>query len=111
MRTVVLRVAAFGVLAAIIGLGQAMTLDPSADASAAQVESIADPPPSWTSADASAFPGCVSLSTWPSGTPAPYVVVQSVREDTHRRLTFDRAWRLNHNATETDDVWVLGVCR
>jgi hypothetical protein len=111
MRTVVLRVCAFGVLAAIIGLGQAMTLDPSTDASAAQVESIADPPPSWTSADASAFPGCVSLSTWPSGTPAPYVVVQSVREDEHHRLAFDRAWRLNHDATETDDVWVLGVCR
>jgi len=87
-----------------------MALEPSADPSASLVEQVADAPPAWTPADATAYPGCVPLSAWPSGKPAPYVVVQSVREDTHHRVAFDRAWQLNHNATETDDVWVLGVC-
>jgi len=110
LRTVVLRAAVFGVVAAAIGLGQAIALEPSSDSSASLVEQVAEAPPAWTPADARAYPGCVPLSAWPSGKPAPYVVVQSVREDTHHRVAFDRAWQLNHNATETDDVWVLGVC-
>jgi hypothetical protein len=110
LRTVVLRVAGFGVVASVLGLGHAMALQPSADPSASLVDRVADAPPTWTPADVSAFPGCVALAAWPSWKPAPSLVGQSVREDIHRRIGFDRAWRLNHNETETDDVWVLGVC-
>jgi hypothetical protein len=38
------------------------------------------------------------------------VVVQVLRDGRHLEVGFDRAWRLNHNGTEVDDLWVLGVC-
>ncbi len=111
LRTVGLRVLGFGVAAALVLVGQALAVDGWARSSAVPVEQVVQSPPVWTMADALAYPGCVALSAWPTGQAAPSVVVQSVREDGHRRLGFDRAWRLNHNANGADDVWVLGVCR
>lgn len=68
------------------------------------------PAPSWSTADAREHPECTPAADWPAGRLAPYLVVQAVRDGVHRKLSFDRAWRLNHNSTEVDDVWVLGVC-
>jgi len=52
----------------------------------------------------------VPSAVWPTGTPADFVVVHSFRTDDHRKIAFDVAWRLNHNDTDVDDVWVIGVC-
>jgi hypothetical protein len=110
LRTVGLRVLVFAVAAGFVLVGQALAVDASARPSSVPVEQVVQTPPVWTTADAIAYPGCVALSAWPTGQVAPFVVVQRVREGGHHRLGFDRAWRLNHNASGADDVWVLGVC-
>ena len=66
--------------------------------------------PSWSTADTTEHPECTPAEKWPAGDLAAYVVVQAVRDGVHRKITFDRAWRLNHDDTDVDDVWVLGVC-
>jgi hypothetical protein len=95
--------------ASVLVLGQAMAVNPSAHSDAASADVVAAAP-SWTAADAAAFPGCVPSAAWPAGRPAPYVVVHSFREDAHRKVAFDVAWRVNHDDSEADDVWVVGVC-
>ena len=66
--------------------------------------------PAWTAADAAAHPECTSARDWPRGTPAPYLMVHDFRAHTERKMAFSRVWRRTHNATEVDDVWVVGVC-
>ncbi len=110
LRMVVLRASAFVAVAGVILFGQALAAHSPARSAAVPVEQVVDTPPVWTTADAAAHPGCVPLQSWPAGKPAPYVVVQSVRDTGHQRVAFDVAWQENHNATEADDVWVLGVC-
>lgn len=108
LRALVPRAAIFAAAAAILGLGHAMALGPSVSASATAGEAV--PAPSWTQADRAAYPGCMPAGDWPTGRAADHVVVHSFRDDGHLKIAFDDAWRLNHNATEADDVWVLGVC-
>ena len=114
LRMMVARLAVFSAAASMLVLGHAMAVDPSAHADVAPGAAVADAAvsvaPTWTPADAAAYPGCVSSADWPAGRPAPYVVVHSFRDDAHRKVSFDAAWRANHDETEVDDVWVLGVC-
>jgi len=118
LRVLVPRALVFGAGATMLLVGQAMAVSPSVGPSGPPLtepagqpsEQVLAGPPSWTAADAAAYPGCVRSAAWPTGRPAERVVVHSFREDRHRALAFDVAWRLNHNDTEADDVWVVGVC-
>lgn len=108
LRALVPRAAVFAAAAAILALGHAMALEPSVSASATAGEVVSAP--SWTSADQRAFPACTPAGNWPTGRAADHVVVHSFRDDGRLKIAFDDAWQRNHNTTEADDVWVLGVC-
>jgi len=115
LRVVVSRLAVFVAAATMFVLGHALAVDPAARPDAAPGAAVADAaasaPPTWTRADAAAYPGCVSSADWATGRPAAYVVVHSFRDDAHRMVSFDAAWRANHDDTEVNDVWVLGACQ
>jgi hypothetical protein len=110
LRRTVPRLVVFGAGAAILALGQVLAVNPSVHYSAVPVEQVVAAAPAWDDTDAAAYPECVPSSAWPTGTPAGFLVVRAVREDAHRKMAFDLAWGLNHNHTEVDDVWVVGVC-
>lgn len=57
--------------------------------------------------DTARFAGCVS--------PIPGVLIEQLvvvdHDDRRRhRLSFDRAWALNHDDDQLNDVWVIGHC-
>ncbi len=106
LRTMVPRALAFLSLASALLVGNAMAVDPLA----APLDQVPATIPSWTVADAATHPGCTPTASWPEGKLADEVVAFSFRDDAASRLAFDRAWALNHNASESDDVWVIGVC-
>jgi hypothetical protein len=108
LRAVVPRVALFGAGVVMLVMGQAMAVEPAVQSTPVPAERVAAP--SWTAADGAAYPECTPSAQWPAGTPAGFVVVQSLRDGRHFKVAFDRAWRLNHDDTEVDDLWVLGVC-
>jgi hypothetical protein len=109
LRALLPRTVAFAGGASILVLGHAMAVDPSAHSDAASSDMVAAAP-SWTPADTAGYPGCVPSAAWPAGRPASYLVVHRIRDDTDLKMPFDDAWRANHDETEVDDVWVLGVC-
>jgi hypothetical protein len=110
LRIVVPRLVGFLGVAAMFGLGQAMAVSPSAHSSVLPPERAVQVAPAWTAADAQDFPGCRPAAAWPSGTPAAYLVVHSYRQGRHVKMAFDVAWQANHDDTEANDVWVIGVC-
>lgn len=97
---------AFASLAAALLVGNAMAVDPLA----APADASVSPAPTWSSSVAAANPGCVDAGEWPEGQLADAVVVHDFAQHADLRLAFDRAWDRNHNDTEVDDVWVVGVC-
>ena len=109
LRVVVPRLLLFGAVATMLGLGQALAVDPSAQSSALP-ERHASAVPAWQPTDERTFPGCRAMAAWPTGTPAAYLVVHSFRDGRTTRMAFDTAWARNHDDTEVDDVWVIGVC-
>jgi hypothetical protein len=108
-RMLLTRVAVFAAGAAVLVLGSLMA--PVTSAASVPAVDTGRRLPSWTPADAAANPGCVPSSAWPTGAPAPFVVVHSFRDNVHRKVEFATAWAANHDDTEVDDVWVVGVCR
>lgn len=110
LRAVVPRLVVFGAGALVLIVGHTVAADPTVPSILVPAERVAGVAPSWTAADAAAHPECTPSATWPAGRPAGHLVVQGVRDGSHRKVTFDRAWRLNHNATAVDDLWVLGMC-
>lgn len=106
VRLLVVRTAAFGAVVAGILVGQVIPVQPSA----APLEPPPVAIPSWTAADALAHPECVPSAQWPEGSFAPAVVAQGSGDSSSRRIAFDKAWAMNHNATDVDDVWVIGIC-
>jgi hypothetical protein len=110
VRVVVPRVVGFLGIAAMLGVGQAMALTSSAESIGLPADHAPQPLPAWTVADAQTFPRCRPAAAWPSGTPAAYLVVHDFRGSRDVKMAFDVAWRLNHDDTEVNDVWVLGVC-
>ena len=64
--------------------------------------------PTWTKADAKAFPAC--QARLPEGViPAAVVVVH--QDATVERMPFQAAWDATHNDSPADDLWVIGFCR
>ncbi len=105
-RVLVPRLAIFGALASALLVGNAMALTPSA----APLEQLPDVAPTWSAAVGAGNPGCVPAADWPAGKPGSAVVVHRFSDSSTQRVAFAAAWRVNHNLTEVDDVWVLGVC-
>jgi hypothetical protein len=105
-RTLIPRTLLFGSLSAALLVGNAMAVDPLA----APADSAPDALPTWTAEVAAAHPDCVDAHSWPAGRPAEVVVGFSFADDAAEEIPFDSAWARNHNASEADDVWVLGVC-
>lgn len=107
LRVLVARIVIFGVTTTILGLARVLSVglsaQPSADHVAAQM-------PSWTAADQRAHPRCVPAASWPRGRPAAHLVVYSFRDHVRGKVAFSDAWKRNHNDTEVDDIWVLGMC-
>jgi hypothetical protein len=110
LRTLVPRAALFAGGVATLLLGQAMAVAPSAHSSGAASGDLAVRMPAWTVADAAAHPGCVPSTAWPAEQVAAYLVVHAFRDGLDRTMSLDAAWAANHNDTEVDDVWVVGVC-
>lgn len=104
LRVLVPRVVVFGVTASILGLVRRLSLERSPQESAEQL-------PAWTVADQHAHPRCVPFASWPEGRPAEFIVACTFRNHVRRKVSFAEAWQRNHDRTEVDDVWVLGVCR
>lgn len=110
MRVLVPRVAMFGCLAACIALGHVMAMDTSAHATGRGPAEAGMHRPTWHPQYAAEYPGCMPSYAWPAGQLASSLVVYSFRDQVRRRVPFAAAWRANHDATEVDDVWVIGVC-
>jgi len=110
LRALVPRVLVFAVLSSALLLGHGMA---TVFAPGARTDAVLDAPilPTWTASDAAVHPECTPIRDWPQGTAAPSLVVRDFRAETDRKMDFGLAWRRNHNATEVDDVWVLGACR
>ncbi|MFL6060651.1 MAG: hypothetical protein ACJ72E_05430 [Marmoricola sp.] len=105
LRLVVPRALLFVSAAAVLLIGNVMAMNPSAARLApVQVQ------PVWTAAEQAAQPGCVPSAQWPEGTPGSAVVVHRFSDGATVRMPFMTAWRANHDDTEVDDLWVLGVC-
>ena len=99
----------------LVGLAVAVLLGHAMAVAVASNRPRSHPPsalvmPTWTAADAAAHPECTPAVDWPRGTPAPYLMVHDFQADAERKMAFSRVWRRTHNATEVDDVWVVGVC-
>jgi len=105
-RVLVPRLALFGALSSALLVGNAMSLSPSA----APLEQLPNVEPTWSAAERAAEPDCVPAAAWPEGKPGAEVVVHRFSDGSTQRVDFLEAWRGNHNQTEVDDVWVLGVC-
>ena len=106
LRLLVVRTTAFGAVVAGILVGQVIPVQPSA----APLEPVPVEIPTWAAVDALAHPECVPAAEWVEGTFAPALVVQGPGDTGSQRMAFDEAWATNHNATEVDDVWVIGYC-
>jgi hypothetical protein len=105
-RLVLVRTAVLALVAAVLVLGHTLS---TAVASHGLVP-YDDPQPAWTGQETLAFPGCVATTAWDRTQVPSALVVHVFRDEERVRMAFDRAWRLNHNKTEVDDVQVLGAC-
>jgi hypothetical protein len=106
LRVLVPRTALFVTVAAAILAGNAL----SVSTTSARLDARPAPAPMWSLSERAAAPDCVPLKSWPQGKPAAQVVVSSAATGRVARVSFDRAWAANHNATTADDLWVLAVC-
>ncbi len=100
------RLVVFGALGAALLVGQVMAVSPSAS----PWDQTQPRMPTWSASDRAAEPDCVPAAEWPTGKPGAGVVVHRFSDGSVERVPFLDAWRENHNGTEVDDVWVLGVC-
>jgi hypothetical protein len=105
-RLVLVRTAVLAVVAAAIVLGHTLGTAVSSHG----LVPYDDPQPTWTGQESLAFPGCVATTAWDPEQVPSALVVYAFGDDVRLKMTFERAWRLNHNQTEVDDVQVLGAC-
>ncbi|RNL63161.1 hypothetical protein EFK50_15770 [Nocardioides marmoriginsengisoli] len=106
LRVLVPRALVFATLSGVLLVGSAMAVSPSS----APAEALPRVAPTWSVADRAAQPDCVPTASWPEGRLGSAVVVHRFSDDATVRLPFLEAWRTNHNESEADDLWVLGVC-
>jgi hypothetical protein len=106
-RALIPRVVVFAALASAVLVGQVMAVDPLA----APVDPLPSVHHGWSVSDAVANPDCIAASAWHQGDVAGTVIVYGAGDAHGVRMRFDDAWRRNHDPSEADDVWVVGVCR
>ncbi|MCW2854555.1 MAG: hypothetical protein JWR52_170 [Marmoricola sp.] len=106
LRTLIPRVVGFAAISSALLVGQAMAVTPSS----APIDSVPSVAPVWSAAIQAAHPGCVPSAQWPAGKPASAVIAHRFSDDSTDRIAFGTAWALNHDTSESNDVWVLGVC-
>ncbi|HET6154194.1 MAG TPA: hypothetical protein VFE15_14700 [Marmoricola sp.] len=105
LRMLITRSLALMAVGACLLIGQAMAVN-TTSSPVQQPE----PLPHWTAADATAFPGCSPLTSWPKGVVAPPLVVHRFSDGSTVRMPFGPAWDANHDGTDANDVLVLGIC-
>ena len=110
LRAVLPRAAVFAAGTLVLVVGHAMAVAPSGSSTAQKAEQVVSHAPAWSFSDLSAFPGCVPSAAWPAGKPAGRLVVHGSGDEARHEVAFDAAWRVNHDADRTNDVWVVGVC-
>lgn len=106
-RLVVARMVFLVALAVPLVLGQQLAPSWSSQPMVRPIESA----PAWSSADSLAFPGCMPTRLWDEDQVPSALVVHRYADERHLRLDLDTVWRINRNATETDDLYVIGSCR
>jgi hypothetical protein len=106
VRLLVVRTAGFAAVVSVLLVGQVIAVRPSS----APFEPSPLAMPAWNSTIAAVYPHCVGADEWPEGTPASAVVAHRFADDTTAKIDFMTAWDQNHNASDVDDVWVLGIC-
>lgn len=106
VRVLLPRVGVFAAVVSVLLLGKVMAVNPTS----APFEPLPSTVPTWSAAERAASPDCVAAADWPEGTPADEVVVHRFTDSTNVRIAFLDAWKLNHDLTEVNDVWVLAVC-
>lgn len=106
LRLLVVRTLGSAVLVALVLLGQSMVIQPSG----AESDSLPGLVQTWSIIEQTAYPGCVRAEDWPPNTWGSAVVGYSRAQGRTSRVDFDRAWEVNHNASESDDLTVLGIC-
>jgi hypothetical protein len=106
LRVLAPRALVFATVSGVLVVGSAMAVSPSSS----PVEELPQAVPTWSVADRAAQPECVPTAQWPEGRLGSAVVVHRFSDDATLRVSFLEAWRTNHNQTEADDLWVLGVC-
>lgn len=105
LRLLVVRTAGFAALVTILLAGPGLAVDATSSPDAAP-----DTVPTWGRVEQAQFPGCVPAAQWPEGQFAGELVVYRYADGTVARVDFGDAWDGNHNATDVDDVEVLGMC-
>ena len=105
LHVVVPRALVFASIAAVLLVGNVMRMNPSAARLAPTVIE-----PTWSAAARAAEPDCLPSDQWPSGVPGSAVIVHRYSDGETVRVPFMTAWRANHDASEANDLWVLGVC-
>jgi hypothetical protein len=92
--------------ALLLGAGLVQTSSPPPRPAPVHVAPVQDPLWSarWSAATARSFPGC-----GPTRVLGDVVVVGA--DGRARRMGFDRAWRLTHDASPETGGWVVGWCR
>lgn len=106
LRLLVVRTVGSALLIALVLVGQAMVIQPSR----AELEALPGVVPTWSMLEQSAYPGCVRAEDWPPDTWGAAVVGYSREQGRTSLVDFDRAWEINHNDSESDDLAVVGIC-
>lgn len=106
LRLLVVRTLGSVVLIALVLVGQSMVIQPSR----AELDALPGMAPRWSILEQSAYPGCVRVDDWPPNTWGSAVVAYNPEQGRTTRVDFDRAWEINHNESESDDLKVLGIC-
>lgn len=63
--------------------------------------------PTWTKADAKAFPGCTEGDPATAGL-VDYVVVKN--DASRVFMTFGEVWERGQDDNSANDVWIVGIC-
>lgn len=106
MRMLFVRTLGFASVVVVVLIGSVMSMQ----ASAAPLDNAPIQLPSWTAGDEVTYPGCVDAAEWPAGELSTAVVAHSFLDGTVSKVAFDKAWDANHNSSDVDDLWVLGIC-
>jgi hypothetical protein len=106
LRLLITRSLAFVTVVGVLLLGQMIAVNPTS----APLDPLPSTFPSWTATDQSTYPYCMAEADWPQGKFAPEVIVYQFSDSSTYRIAFAQAWKVNHDQTDVNDLWVIGIC-